>query len=46
MQTGGGDVFDTYFSHRNQFSRGPDVFEPTELELRYERATGAVTRGR
>lgn len=36
VQTGGGDILDTYFSHRNLFSRTQGAFEPTPVELRFQ----------
>jgi hypothetical protein len=38
----GGDVFDTYFSNRNLFSRSGRPFEPTALEQRFEREVMGV----
>lgn len=35
VQTGGGDILDTFFSHRNLFSRTLGAFEPTPVELRF-----------
>jgi hypothetical protein len=37
VQTGGGDVLDNYFSHRNLFSRTRAAFEPTAVEERFYR---------
>ena len=37
VQTGGGDVLDGYFSHRNLFSRTRAAFEPTAVEERFYR---------
>ena len=39
LQTGGGDILDAYFSHRNRFSRSPNPVQPSATEKAFYEKT-------